>query len=56
MRILLITHCSFSNPPTNNIVDVSNVSNNTCRDNWITFGSSKENEQFYELWFDIISP
>lgn len=44
-------HCSFSNPPTNNIVHVSNV-----KDNWITFGSSKENEQFYELWFDLISP
>jgi len=41
--------CSFSNPPTNNIVHVNNVSNNTWKEHWIKFGSSEENEQFYEL-------
>ena len=41
--------CSFSNPPTNNIVHVNNVSYNTWKEHWIKFGSSEENEQFYEL-------
>lgn len=41
--------CSFYNPPTNNIVYVNNVSNNTWTEHWIKFGSSEGNEKFYEL-------
>lgn len=38
--------CSFYNPPTNNIVYVNNVSNNTWVEHWIKFGSSEKLSNF----------